>query len=72
MVTHRNTFSSWQFLPSHLHPRYLLLQTPDRRFYRNEEDGVVEVEGNQFALLRLSGKANKGVRIGSYTFLRAG
>jgi len=41
----------------------LLLQTPDRRFHPDEEDGVVEIEGEFLALLRLaSGEANKQVR----------
>ena len=44
--------------------RNLLLPPPSRRFRPDEDDGVVEVEGELIAFLRLaSGKANKGVRI---------
>ena len=39
----------------------------------DEEDGVVEIEGELIALLRLAnGKAYKRVRTGDYTFSRAG
>ena len=42
----------------------LILSSPSRRFCPYEEDGIVEIEGEITALIRLaSEKANKGVRI---------